>query len=458
MAITFRYNAAAVVPPSNESTRKYGQNLVLQQQQQKYQEQQAGYDRMFQLGKDNLQNQFQLGRDNQLNQFQVGRDKARNEFQVGRDKVQFEQQQQQQRAQDFSAARARIDSYAKEALSDPDLPQELRQKIQNLIAGKMTALGGGFNGPAQQEFLDQYNASLAAILSEIPPPKPKPAPQEQFVQGIVTDPVTGMRYRPKGDYEPLPQQESSQQPKDAQGYYSENEEQFQKDLDATMKAMQNAVDAGDSQEKVTPEKAWEKMQEAYQFRQQALGRGLSAQPQPGPQSTAPAPQSGQLPPGAEQIPGMASAWFGGATNQQPAGPAIQENASTGQSNAWAEVVAPQSAPMPLTANSSSRNPAGEVPMRANRSEQGVPAPNFGELVASAQDDEDRAVLGGLQGIYASQPPEIQNLIGVLVSPNAKPKEKAMAAAALRDAGIDLEQLTAASKKKSDMVYPSTGLM
>lgn len=274
MAIRFRYDAAAVAPPSNATTRKYGQSLVLQQQQQKYAGQQAGYDRLFQLGRDQNQNAFQMDRDNRINDFQMGRD------------------DREQRAKDFADARGRLDAYAKDALSDPDLEPQLRQKIQNLIAGKMATLGGGFDAPAQQQFLDQYNSQLAAILSEIPPPKPKAPPQPNFF----TDP-TGNQWveSGQGKWEQVPRQE--QQPKTAQEYYNhpDNRGQFRKDLDAKMRSMQDAVDLGESTQEVTPEAAWKEMQKQWEFEQKALG-GQSQ----GVGSSMPAGQ----PPAAGQSPGF----------------------------------------------------------------------------------------------------------------------------------------------------------
>jgi hypothetical protein len=180
MAITLRHDAAAVALPSSSAQRKYGQSLVLQQQQQKYQGQQAGYDRLFDAYKQQNQNAFAWNQAADNRVFQAKQQQAQNNFLLDRDQAKFDQQQQQQRKADFDAARNRIDTYAKDALSDPDLPDDLRQRIQNLVSGKMVALGGGYDGPAQQQFLDQYNSQLAAILSEIPPKQPKAPPQPNF--------------------------------------------------------------------------------------------------------------------------------------------------------------------------------------------------------------------------------------------------------------------------------------
>ena len=184
MPITFRYDAAAVVPPSNQTTRKYGQNLVLQQQQQKYLGQQAANDRLFTLGRDQQQATRQAITQGQQNARDTIRDVNQNanlvERQNAQNKFLTEQQKREQAAADFTAARGRMDTHAKDALKNPDLPPELRQKIQTLVNGKLAAMGSGFNETQQQQFLDQYNSQLAALLSEVPPQKPKAPPQPNF--------------------------------------------------------------------------------------------------------------------------------------------------------------------------------------------------------------------------------------------------------------------------------------
>jgi len=289
MAITFRHDAAGVVPPSNASTRKYGQSLVLQQQQQKYAAQQAGYDRMFDAYKMESQNIAQQQRDWQQRDFVLNRDRDQNKL-----------QQQQQRAADFSAARARMDTYAKDSLNNPDLPPQLRQQIQNLVSGKMVAMGSGFNETQQQQFLDQYNAELAKLLSEVPAPKPQPTASDRFNQRKHFDEESGQWFieNSKGDFVPvvdprqqqqqekLQQQQLQQQeqeaekmrPKSMEEYYSDNEDKFQKDLDSTMSSMQKDYDLDPTKPAPTRESALKKMQEDYDFRQQALGKPQYGEP------------------------------------------------------------------------------------------------------------------------------------------------------------------------------------
>lgn len=245
MGIKFRHDAAAVVVPSSASTRKYGQQLALQQQQLKYRAQQEGYDRLFQLGRDAQQNMAQARLQGEQNAAQAIRDAEQKSFVMGRDKAQQEQADKEQRKRDFDAARGRIDAYAKDALNNPDLPHELRAKIQNLISGKMTVLGGGYDGPAQQQFLDQYNSQLAALLSEIPPTPPKPTPTEERNAGIAVG-KDGREYQKnaKGVWEEIPQQK--QQPMSFDEYFKQEPEKARAALDSKIAEIQKDIDKEDT--------------------------------------------------------------------------------------------------------------------------------------------------------------------------------------------------------------------
>jgi len=455
----------------------------LQQQQQKYAAQQAGYDRLFQVGRDNMQNRFQADRDRRQNEFQLGRDKQQNDFILGRDKAQSQQQQQEQRAKDFADARSRMDAYAKDALSNPEIPHEVRQKIQNLLSAKMVALAPNQYTPeAQQEFLDQYNAQLAGILSEIPPPKPKAPAQPNFHtdqngnQWVESGP---------GKWEQVPKQ--AQQPMTAQDYYNnpDNADKFQKDLDATMGAMQDAYDEDPSKPKPTPQLAWEQMQKDYQFRMQALGRNAQAGLPPAGQpfqlpSDRMAPAMGTVDPMTGQP--VQSGTYGTIPQQgvpqspggipiaaQPPAPQAQSaamplTANSSSQNAWSEVAAAdvqQRQPMPLTANASSSNPAGEVPMPTSQvtapATAGDPQrevtqaaePNFKDLEANAQDDMDKSIIRKMRTVYGqNESPEVRGAISALLGDD--PIQAAKAADYLQSVGIDLEKLTAEAQ------YSGTG--
>lgn len=218
MPITFRHDAAAVALPSNQAQRKYGQQLVLQQNQQKYQAQQAGYDRLFQLGRDVQENQNQFARDIRQNFFAGVQQREQNNFVLGRDKAQAEQQQQQQEAarqQAFLAdARKQSAGMIMADIQNGEYDPVTARKLQQNLVAESEALGNpGLDATQRAEALAKIRAERALLSSNRLQKPPPPTAQEQFDKGIVTDPNTGMRYRQnaKGDFEQLeqPQQRPS---------------------------------------------------------------------------------------------------------------------------------------------------------------------------------------------------------------------------------------------------------
>lgn len=545
MGITFRHDAAAVaLPTTNASGRKYGQQLVLQQQQQKYAAQQAGYDRMFDAQK-------------QLGQMQFQQNKAiwDNEMAFRKEGRQNEQMQEQQRAADFAAARTRMDAYAKDSLNNPDIPPELRAKIQNLVSSKMVAMGNGLNATQQQQFLDQYNAQLAGLLSEVPPPKPRPSAQDQFDQGVVNRNGVDYIQDSKGKWTPLEpskaqqeqekmmqQQEQEAQkmrPMSAQEYYGQNEDKFQKDLDATMKGMQAEYDAGTRKEAPTPEAAWEQMQKNHDFRQKALGKAQYGEPTPakpygqaleearqasknnvkgGDESFAalsdmndkllelenransfpkgskeaaaawsayrkerdriinerwitprsngdiqPAPEMRSIleQPGQQQIPAtpmpgqpVPTAPSAPSPAQPAPSPPVAVTPPSPAQNAWEQVATPPATPTPQATPQSPapndvdmgavdsngriipNNKTTTTKQKPPQSAKQPAAPDFGALAASAKDKTDRAMIDGMKGIYAQQPPEIQSAISVYLNPSSSKQDFNNALAIMLANGID----------------------
>jgi len=67
-------------------------------------------------------------------------------------------------------------------------------------------------------------------------------------------------------------------------------------------------------------------------------------------------------------------------------------------------------------------------------------PDFGALASSAQDDADRSLITALQGVYSSQPPEVQNAIGIILSAAPDPADLKAANDYLKSVGIDIDQL------------------
>ena len=485
MAITLRHDAAAVALPSSSAQRKYGQQLVLQQQQQKYQGQQAGYDRLFDAYKQQNQNAFAWNQAADNRVFQAKQQQAQNNFLLGRDQAKFDQQQQQQRKADFDAARNRIDTHAKDMLANGEITDtESRQRIQNLIAGKTIVMGSDFDETARQNYLDQYNAELAKILSEVPPAKPKPPPQPNFHtdqngnQWVESGP---------GKWEQVPQEKSAR-PLDFNEFYNaeENKGKFDKDLDATMQSMQDAADEGENPGKVTEEAALEEMKRRYGFRQKALG--LVGDP------TAAPSLPGQAPPTAPELPGAAPTAVQGTERSIlespasgiPVAPPDQGQPPSPQ-NPWAEAAAgqslspnprlapptsgplaeanpPQAQPEPLAPPTS--GPLAEAnppqaqpeplapptsgPLASTDIPQPIPEtiapPDFDKLAGASTSAEERAFLNKMKDVYRGQPPEVQNAISVFLSPNSLDEEFIAARDYLKAAGIDMKQLAAESPK------------
>lgn len=513
MPITFRHDAAAVVLPStNEAGTKYGQSLVLQQQQQKYNAQQAGYERMFTLGRDQQQQMQEAMRQGQQNAANTIRDVNQNVFQQQRDKMLFDQQQQQQRAADFNAARGRIDTHARDMLANGQVKDPAtRQKIQNLIAGKTIVMGSGYNETQQQNYLDQYNAELAKILSEIPEPPAIPTAQDQFNQGIVTDPETGQRYRQnaKGDYEPIQQQPTRPtsadeafmaDPKLRDKYMVEAKEMVtERDEFGKPKPLDEATrkEAAELAKKLyeednnlgtpTPAPALPATGAAPAIapESQSILEPAAAPSQPTPVAPAAVPADDQenmwnakmqaldKPPTPEQYKAIVLEVTGrpfqgelteydakrewerarktaaaSAVSAPPTPAAAPANPPASAGNPWEEVAsggqAEQSAPSPAPAPAQTVVPPTSA--QAGQPSLQVPKANFGELLSNATDDADRTVIGNLQGMYNSQPPEVQSAIDAFVNPGSTKVQRAEALLALREAGIDVRELAAQPKK------------
>ena len=250
MAITFRHDAAAVVPPSNSATRKYGQELVLQQRQQnqqqlmqaqqmKYQGYQAGLNRLFDATQQANQNQFQLERDRQQNEFQKERDRNTAQRQ--------EQQQDAERQRAFTEdARKQSGRFIMDSIENGEYDDVTARELRQNLIEESEALGNpSLDATQRAEALSKLRARRAVLSANRMPKAPPPTPQQQFEQNIVTDPNTGMRYRQtaKGDYEPL-EEPKSQRPKSFEEYYGENEDKFQKEFDSTLQSMRDSAADG----------------------------------------------------------------------------------------------------------------------------------------------------------------------------------------------------------------------
>lgn len=290
MGITFRHDAAAVVPPSNNATRKYGQSLVLQQQQQKYAAQQAGYDRMFDAYKMENQQQFQDRRDTKQVVNQQLRDWQQQDFQ----KQQMEAARQQQFMDDArKLSSGMIMEDIRNGHYDPATASKLRK---NLVDEADALADKTLDATQRKKVLDGLRADRLLHTSNRMEKPPAPTPQEQFDQGVVNRNGVDYIQDSKGKWTPLEPSKAQQEqekmiqqqeleaqkmrPMSAQEYYSQNEDKFQKDLDSTMKSMQSEYDAGTRKEAPTPEAAWEQMQKNHDFKQKALGKAQYGEPTP----------------------------------------------------------------------------------------------------------------------------------------------------------------------------------
>ncbi len=465
MPITLKHDAFGVVAPSNQSTRMYGQSLVLQQQQQKYAGQQAGYDRLFDAYRQQNQNAFQWGRDAQQNAFQLGRDNQQNAFQVGRDKAQFDQQQQAAEAERQRAfleeGRKQQSGYITEGIKNGEYDPATARKLQQNLVSEAEALGNpSLDATQRAEVLQKLRAERATLAANRMEPPPKPTPQEQFNQGIVTDPETGMRYRPnaKGDYEPLPQQ--PQRPSSAT-------EAFAADPKARDKYMEDAktIVTEGGEKPLTKESRKEAADLARQLWEddnlptQATTLPGETPSVPGAeQSILETPQAPPVadvpvvPPDPAQAPDPFGAppqprvpWNDGAFD------APEPSSPQNQQNAWAEL---QDRTKP--AGSQGESNQGRSELITGQSQQGglpqVAPPDFGKLVESAEDEDDKAVISQVQGLVSqhADSPDIVNALNVLVS-SGSPSDRVAAFKYLQSAGVDLKQMIAREPSKAEKI-------
>jgi hypothetical protein len=233
MAITFRHDAAAVaIPSTNAANRKYGQDLVMQQQQQKYQAQQADQNRMFELSqkqqpwRDNWQwdaNAPQQGA-------RQGRQAAGGIIPVGGQRGAFPltttadaQRQQEEEAKRqrewMEEARKQSGQFIMDSIENGEYDAVTARELRQNLIDEAEALGNpNLDATQRAEALSKIRARRATLSANRQPKEPPPSAQDEFNQGIVVDPDTGMRYRKnaKGDYEPLPQPaQEPQRPKSA---------------------------------------------------------------------------------------------------------------------------------------------------------------------------------------------------------------------------------------------------
>lgn len=496
MPITIRHDAAAVVPPSNQSTRKYGQQLVLQQNQQKYAAQQQGYDRLFTLGRDAMQNRNQAimqGQQNAaraiMNATQFANDQTLQETQ---NKFRQQQAEAEQQAKFMEDARKQSTGMIMDDIKNENYDPATARKLQQNLVAESEALGNPqLDATQRAEALAKIRAERAMLTASRIEKPPRPTAQEQFDQGIVTGP-NGTQYRmnSKGDFDPLEQQQKP--PQSANEAFQADPKMRKQYVDEATKELTDP-ETGKLPDR---EKANARAMELYDIDQKSFnpqptempGLPPTAPATPGTErsileqepSNAPPLSKGFSVEGTEQSileispdqqAGLEAAYHTDMTskgyklvtpsdggrpyysNEQPSAPtqpAAPSVASPEQGvppspvpaqNPWKEVANPPKAtsveaPAPIQAQAPVSQQSTPTPTPATKAQ----APNFTSMIAGTKDVEERRVLGALQGMYGGQPPEVQSAIGVILNDQSSLADLKAANDYLRSVGIDIDQL------------------
>ena len=469
MAITFKHDAAAIIPPSDAGTRKYGQSLVMQQQQQKYQAQQAANDRMFDAYRQQSQNQFQVMRDQQQNQFQVANQNLQNQFQTDRDKALFEQRQQmaeQDRQRAFmDDARKMSSGMIMADIENGHYDSATAMELKQNLIDEAQALGNPkLDATQRANILEQIRARRLVLKANRMEKPPAPTATDRFYQGIVTGP-DGTQYREnsKGDFDPLPQQKqrpsSAAEAFDADPKLADKYMQHAKDIvlsatDENGQATGESLPLTEARFKEITETA-KRLWENENLPKQAPESPVQSAPQaPGEMQSilepaaAPPMQMPQQAPGEERsildqpinnTPKLAPEMGSDRKPYSPEQSILEQPpapAPTSQSNPWAEIAEPAPAP------AQSQQPTPAPPQSATSGKQpGSAVPDFGQLESSAQDDADKRAYRRLGEIYTQhKSPEVKTLISVLVDPNASGSDRAAAVFKLKEFGIDVNSM------------------
>jgi hypothetical protein len=311
MAIRIRHDAAALglnLANSGEGRRKYGQQLVMQQRKYDMDQLSAMQDRAFDMQKQQMQNAWQEDRDFKNDLLSRMRQEQEQDFRAKqvKDARDFELQDRdiQNRTKAFDQGRSQVTAMAMNALESGQLPTDVAKNLRDLVAANTSvAYSPQWDDETREQFIPQYNAQVSALLEQAGPPKSQAQianqglryfdPRvgeyaEKFEPGVgmeIYDPDTKMRWK---DAPPQPQVSPFQ------SYYQENPNQFKKDLAEQMAALSEKVDSGEMRffesEDALRQAALERMQNEFNFQQNALGMGQSlpaGQAAPAQSSTAP---------------------------------------------------------------------------------------------------------------------------------------------------------------------------
>lgn len=514
MAIRIRHDAAALgssLSGGGSSNRKYGQQLVMQQRKYDMDQLSAMQDRAFDMQKQQMQNAWQEDRDFKNDLLSRMRQEQEQDFRAKqvKDARDFELQDRdiQNRTKAFDQGRSQVTAMAMNALESGQLPTDVAKNLRELVAANTSVTySPQWDEKTREQFIPQYNAQVSALLEQAGPPKSQAQlanqglryfdPRvggyaEKFEPGVgmeVYDPETKMRWK---DAPPQPQVSPFQ------SYYQENPNQFKKDLAEQMAALSEKVDSGEMRffesEDALRQAALERMQNEFNFQQNALGMGQSlpaGQAAPAQSSTAPmSPQGAPVAPPARTVSPAVMQTVGNVLNTFPdtemmamsqlgREALVQNGMPQGGAQAPTTPIAPPmamptdragmvAAGMPQGGATAapvqqppSQNPWEEFVSPPQQqasvqktesavapSEATVSAPDFKKLSESATDSADKLVLGRLQSMYGSQPLDIQKAISAFVDPGSTEEIAGQAIMYLKNKGIDILQLGKPRKRK-----------
>lgn len=269
MAIRFKYDAAAVVIPPSASKKKYGQDLVLQQQKYALDQKNTIQERMYDQQKQGMQNQFQWGQDRQKALENADAAVLANTNDNARQKTLLDANQKaaQQLADMAAQKRAKDDAERLAAQKRAGIEQDIKSGAIDPITGAKIRdsyrsdididLDDGMDAGQKAEF----HGKQKVIRDELEKNRiPIPTMTEKLNQGVKwKNPETGLYddpndrqkfpdgKRPEGwdivDLNPEGSSKSQKQtpslPPSYEEYTDLDEKQSRKDLEAKMEALWN---------------------------------------------------------------------------------------------------------------------------------------------------------------------------------------------------------------------------
>lgn len=333
MAIRFVNDAAAVVIPPNQSSRKYGQQLVLQQQKYANDQRQLQQENMYDRQKQYMQNAFQLEQEKErrallgqqaladLNAKQVfGAQKAdaakiaQKQAAEKAEKENIERIKKQQKLDDFDGINSgefdpKVANRIKELWRrkneipiDKNLDEAMRAEESDKVEEELAGLRGNrIQSPSGAELANRNLKHYVPSLQRFATP-------EELQELKKADPNIEVQVFQDGKM--LPGPTPKQGPMTAQEYYGADDAKFEKDLANRIGPLQDKIDDGTltlEEGQSVRDLAWQQMQDDYNFKQKALGRGQPAQggqPAMPPQAGQPAAPPAQAPAAPPPVMGM----------------------------------------------------------------------------------------------------------------------------------------------------------